>query len=228
MAADESLKLELAVLRRTTALNAPSPCKTTRRNNASPATRSCPRDPAAQLGAGAAAAGVVARRRRLRGLQIRWRSTDPRRTRWRCLASVITTVQMETRTSPGICASSPRNEISRELTSLVWPCGFWDMWGDRQTYGWAHYNALHPYWRQSNEMVYTYEMQRWVIGSYILQVPQKLTWKLVLKWCMCAHLCFLANVAIMFVNGDYMVQVASSSPNSAASLVAQNGLVFIV
>jgi len=38
-------------------------------------------DLAVQLGAGAAAAGVVARRRWLRGLQIRQRSTDPGHTR---------------------------------------------------------------------------------------------------------------------------------------------------
>ena len=37
----------------------------------------------------------------------------------RCLASFITVVQIETRMSPRICALSPENEISRELTSLL-------------------------------------------------------------------------------------------------------------
>jgi len=36
-----------------------------------------------------------------------------------CLASLITMVQIETQTSSRICASSPGNELSRELTSLI-------------------------------------------------------------------------------------------------------------
>jgi len=36
------------------------------------------------------------------------------------LESLITVVQIETRTSPGICALSPGNEISQELTYLVY------------------------------------------------------------------------------------------------------------
>jgi len=47
------------------------------------------------------------------------RATNPRRTCSHYLASLITTVQTETRTSPGICALSPRNEISWQLTSLM-------------------------------------------------------------------------------------------------------------
>jgi len=46
-----------------------------------------------------------------------WWGLDPRRTRCHCLAGLITTVQIETRTSPRTCALSPRNEISWELTS---------------------------------------------------------------------------------------------------------------
>jgi len=36
------------------------------------------------------------------------------------LASPITTVQIDTRTSSGICALSAGNEISQKLTSVIW------------------------------------------------------------------------------------------------------------
>ena len=52
------------------------------------------------------------------GLRIRQWVTDPGRTGCHCSASIITTVQTETQTSPRICALSTRNEISWELTSL--------------------------------------------------------------------------------------------------------------
>jgi len=66
------------------------------------------RIPAAWLGAGgmAAAAAVLAA------------GDGPLTTHCCWLASLKTTVEIETRMSPGICALSPGNEISWGLTSL--------------------------------------------------------------------------------------------------------------
>ena len=115
-------------LRRTTAVDAPSLPETTHRHKASPVTRPHPPRAIRLPGSvpepprpGRSLAAAVLRptqhcRHGWQGLRIRQQVMDPGRTDCRCLPSLITTVEIETETSSGICASSPRNEISRELT----------------------------------------------------------------------------------------------------------------
>jgi len=94
-------------LRRTTAVDAPSPHETTHRRNASLATRprgSVPPPPV--VGSVNPPVGDGP-----------WTYSLPLLSK---PYNKLTTVQIETWTSPGICDSSPGNKTSLELTSLIW------------------------------------------------------------------------------------------------------------